>query len=167
MARFWKRDRGPLDLEAELRASRPEPRPEFVQMLGTRVRESGRRAGSLRIAFAGGLTALMLVAVASVGGVSYAAGGAHGVWQSAHKLVSKHSKSHRTAPAKSSAKDQYGGQEKVTICHHTGSKKNPTETIQVSKSAVPGHLKHGDSVGPCSQGTPKGGVKGTGVGFAG
>lgn len=167
MARFWKRDRGPLDLEAELRAGRPEPRPEFVQALGMRVRESGRHASSLRIAFAVGLTGLMLVALAAVGGVSYAAGGAHDVWVSAHKVVSSHAGSHRVAPKKSSAKDQYGGQEKVTICHHTGSKKNPTQTIQVSKSAVPAHLKHGDTVGPCSQARPAGGVKGAGVGFAG
>ncbi len=165
MARFWKRDRGPLDLEAELRGSRPEPRPEFVQALSTRVRGSGRRAGSLKIAFAAGLTALMLGAVAAVGGVSYAAGGAHDVWASAHKLVTTHGKAHRRATAKSSAQDQYGGQQKVTICHHAGP--NKRQTIQVAKSAVPAHLKHGDTVGPCGQATPQGGVKGKGVGFAG
>ena len=39
---------------------------------------------------------------------------------------------------------------KVTICHKTGSKKNPFVTIRVSRNAVKAHLKHGDAMGPCS-----------------
>jgi hypothetical protein len=39
---------------------------------------------------------------------------------------------------------------KVTICHRTGSKKNPFRTIRVSRNAVKAHLRHGDTVGPCS-----------------
>jgi hypothetical protein len=46
------------------------------------------------------------------------------------------------------ATDQYP--KKVTICHKTHSKKNPFVTIRVSRNAVPAHLRHGDSVGPCS-----------------
>ena len=36
--------------------------------------------------------------------------------------------------------------DKVTICHVTGSGE---ETITVAASAVPAHLRHGDSVGAC------------------
>jgi ABC-type sugar transport system substrate-binding protein len=39
---------------------------------------------------------------------------------------------------------------KVTICHHTGSKANPWVQITVSSSAVPAHLRHGDKYPPCS-----------------
>ena len=38
---------------------------------------------------------------------------------------------------------------KVTICHHTHSKKHPVVTITVSRNALPAHLRHGDTVGPC------------------
>jgi hypothetical protein len=48
------------------------------------------------------------------------------------------------APASAS---QY--EKKVTICHRTGSKKNPFRTIRVSRNAVPAHLRHGDALGPC------------------
>ena len=49
----------------------------------------------------------------------------------------------------SSESYEYGGGAKVTICHHTGSTTNPTVTITVSKNAVPAHLGHGDTLGPC------------------
>lgn len=38
---------------------------------------------------------------------------------------------------------------KVTICHRTGSVKNPFVTIRVSRNAVPAHLRHGDRLGAC------------------
>src|SRR5947199_7331346 len=38
------------------------------------------------------------------------------------------------------AQYQYG---KVTICHHTHSKKHPTVTITVSQNAWPAHQRHG------------------------
>ena len=46
----------------------------------------------------------------------------------------------------SSAQYQY----RVTICHLTGSKKNPAHTITVSSAAVAAHLRHGDHLGACT-----------------
>jgi hypothetical protein len=40
---------------------------------------------------------------------------------------------------------------KVTICHHTHSQHNPFVTITVSEHALPAHLRHGDTVGACSE----------------
>ena len=45
--------------------------------------------------------------------------------------------------------DQYG--ERVTICHRTGSRRNPFRTITVAQSAVRAHLRHGDTTGACSR----------------
>jgi Calx-beta domain len=102
--RFWKR-RGGFDLESDLRAIRREPRPEFLHALSARVSEqSGRgRSGSLRVAFAGGLTVLLLVAVASVGGLGYAASGASHAFKSVKQMAAKGG----TTAASSPSADQY------------------------------------------------------------
>jgi hypothetical protein len=75
--RYWRRRHEGFDLESELRAGRPEPAPELISRLEARVRDNGRsRVGSLRVAFVGALTGVMLLAVASVGGVGYASSAA-------------------------------------------------------------------------------------------
>jgi hypothetical protein len=38
---------------------------------------------------------------------------------------------------------------RVTICHHTGSKKHPFHPISVDEHALSAHTGHGDTVGPC------------------
>jgi hypothetical protein len=87
--RYWRRRHEPFDLEAELRASRPEPSPDLVHQLEARVRDSGRtRVGSsLRVAFVGALTAVMLMALASVGGVGYAASAGRDAAASVKRIV--------------------------------------------------------------------------------
>jgi hypothetical protein len=86
--RYWRRRHEPFDLEAELRAGRPEASPDFVHQLEARVRHSGRtRVGSVRVAFVGALTAVMLVTVASVGGVGYAASAAEDAVVSVKRVV--------------------------------------------------------------------------------
>ena len=94
-------------LESELRAHRPEPRSELVHALEARVSESPRRAarGGFRLAFVGALTACMLFALASVGGLGYAASGAGGVGVTAKRIVKKKGPK---IVKKSSAASQYG-----------------------------------------------------------
>lgn len=53
-----------------------------------------------------------------------------------------------SAQRPSAAAGQYP--QKVTICHRTGSQKNPFVTIRVSRNALPAHLRHGDTIGPCA-----------------
>lgn len=86
--RYWRKRREPFDLEAELEAGRPEPSSEFVHRLETRVRNHGRtRVGSLRVAFVGALTAVMLMSLASVGGVGYASSAAKDAAVSVKRVV--------------------------------------------------------------------------------
>jgi hypothetical protein len=47
----------------------------------------------------------------------------------------------------SAAEYEYGG--KVTICHRTGSPKNPLVTLSVNASALDTYLARGDTLGPC------------------
>jgi hypothetical protein len=138
-------------LASELRASRPEPSPELVKTLSDQYGANRRRAHlyvASRLSFAGALTVLMLGTLASFGGLGYAA--------SSTKQAAIAVK-HVVAPSRpqvvhgSAAQDQYGPQ-KVTICHKG-------HTITISRSALPAHLRHGDTVGPCA-----GGVAGQGAG---
>jgi hypothetical protein len=60
-------------LEKELRRSRPVPRRDFVSGLVSQIRVRPERRRSFRIAFVGGLTTVMLGAVAATGGIGQAA----------------------------------------------------------------------------------------------
>jgi len=105
--RCWRKRHEGLDLEAELRAGRSEPAPEFINRLEARVRHNGRsRAGSLRVAFVGALTAVMLIALASVGGVGYASSAARDAAVSVKRVVAP--KDVITVLKRGSALDQYG-----------------------------------------------------------
>ena len=59
--------------------------------------------------------------------------------------------------ADAAAQSQYGPsqyQYKITICHHTHSKKHPMHTIKVSVRAWKAHQKHGDTLGACPATVP-------------
>jgi hypothetical protein len=106
--RYWRRRHEPMDIEAELRASRPEPSDKFVHTLESRVRNDGRnRVGSLRVAFVGALTAVMLVALGSVGGVGYASSGVRDAAVSVKRVVTPTQRVVKVLK-KSPAIDQYG-----------------------------------------------------------
>jgi cytoskeletal protein RodZ len=47
------------------------------------------------------------------------------------------------------ATDEAKSSQKVTICHHTGSKKHPFHPITVDEHALAAHTRHGDTAGPC------------------
>lgn len=105
MKRYWRR-KEPFDLEAELRASRPQPRSELVHELEARVRTEGRRSpfGAVRLAFVSALTAALLAALAGFGGLGYASSGIKDVAKTAKRIVVKQ------GPVKvkrSAAADQY------------------------------------------------------------
>jgi hypothetical protein len=145
-------------LARELRASRPELSADFVNSLTKHVSARGRRnhlyAWS-RVSFAGALTVLVLGAFASFGGLGYAATGTKHAVKAVKHVVAP---SRPQVVNKSAAQAQYG-QPKVTICHKG-------HTITIAEPALPAHLRHGDTVGPCgvagaSAGRTTAGVLGT------
>jgi len=42
------------------------------------------------------------------------------------------------------------GQERVAVCHKTGSTKHPSHTITIARPAVAAHIAHGDTEGECA-----------------
>lgn len=67
------RNRKGFELEKQLREARPEPEQGFLQSLVSEVRERRHSRPSFRLAFAGGLTATLFVALSAMGGIGYAA----------------------------------------------------------------------------------------------
>jgi hypothetical protein len=105
--RYWRRRHEPFDLEAELKDSRPQPSPDLVHQLEARVRDSGRtRVGSLRVAFVGALTAVMLAGVSAVGGAGYASSAARDAAVSVKRVVTP--KEVVKVLKRSAAQQQYG-----------------------------------------------------------
>ncbi len=73
---FWNlRRRSDTSFQHEVRRNRPEARPEFVSMLAGRL-TGVRGASRPRLVAAFVATALLLIALVALGGISYAAGGA-------------------------------------------------------------------------------------------
>jgi hypothetical protein len=153
VTRFWKRDRESRDLEAMLRSSRPEPSDDLLAGIADRIRADrpSRRVGRLRVAFAAGLSVAILTALASVGGLGYAAAGAERAAEAAKKVVVAQNKGGKPAAQNNASKNQY----KTTICHRTGSATNPFVEITVSNNALPAHQAHGDIIPAPPGGCPQ------------
>ena len=93
------------EFEARLRSERPSARPEFVSAVADRIHaRRSRQSLRLRVVLAATLTLAMFVAVASVGGVSYAAGGAKKAVESVANIASA---TVVTSHKASSAEDEY------------------------------------------------------------
>jgi hypothetical protein len=145
------------ELTSELRARRPEPSPEFSRTISERIGADGRRVrlyAASRLSFAAALTVAMLGTLASFGGLSYAASGTKQTVEAVkHVVMSSRPRVVQQSPAQA----QYV--EKVTICHKG-------HTISVPTTALPAHLAHGDTVGPCPVGGVAGASGGGGTGHA-
>jgi hypothetical protein len=87
------------------------------------------RSGNGRLVGAVAVTGLLLVPLGIFGGPALARTAA-AVGEYGHSGASQY---------------QY----RVTICHHTGSKKHPWHLITISNNAVPAHLRHHDQMPPC------------------
>ena len=106
--RFWMAGRRRDDLEGVLRAYRPSPHPEFVKELTADLGRFDRRPRAWsRVAFASALSTVMLGAVASFGGLGYAADKVdHGVSAVKSALGSTGGDALRVS-SRSPASDQY------------------------------------------------------------
>lgn len=92
--------------EARLRNERPAPPDELVRSLSRQI--GTRPTGVPRLAFAGALTVVMLVALASVGGISYAGNAVKGAVAVAKSAVSSSGgKSSIAVLGINSGRDQY------------------------------------------------------------
>ena len=142
MRGFWKRED---KLERELRAQRPEPRADFLHSLESRIdgKAYRRPTRSFRLGLAAALTVGMLVALASFGGLSYAATGvSHAVQAATHVVAPTHKAkpAAKTAPL-SSAQAQY----LVAMCFLR-------HTIYIDSRAAKVLLALGAKLGPCTGG---------------
>jgi hypothetical protein len=158
---FWRRKSEFDDLEARLRAGRPEPREELVQALSAAARERPPRSHwVLRVGVAVALTVALVVTLAALGAASRSAAAATDVvrFVQTGSFSSSSSVIHDTktgtgepvltSQSASSAEDQY--EEQVTICHRT-SALDPGNTLRLSPSGAANHLKNHrfDYAGPC------------------
>jgi len=85
---------------------------------------------TIRLASAGTAAAALLAAFAAVAGAGL-------------QSTSSSASQYQYGPGS----HQYG--QKVTLCHHTHSKKHPWVTITVGAPAEAAHLRHGDTPGAC------------------
>ena len=174
MRRPWKHRSEFSELESELRAARPEPRSDLLSQLVGRVEATRVPFGRspVRLALAGALTSIALVAFALVGGFSYTASAAHSVAKATgisnngggkgknenngNSNNSNNGNSNKgnsnkndESVSESSSSKQY--QEKVVICHRPPGNPSNGQTLRLPPQAAQHHLDHhpDDTLGPC------------------
>jgi hypothetical protein len=134
-------------MERKLRRDRPQPSDDLVQRITEDISgRPARRRLNLGLAFA--LTAALTVAFALTGGIGYAASAASKGTNAITGLVSaENSAKVKGQQSKGASAKQYG--QKVLICHIPPGNPDNAHTISVAQAAVPAHLAHGDTLGPC------------------
>ena len=124
-----------------LRAERPLPPETLVQSIRERVEPPTRPLPRRRFAVAAVLPVIIIVLLAAFGGLGYAASGTEQAVSVVRHVVVP-AKQHKLVTLdRSAAQSQYGPHH-VTICHKG-------HTITVDEHALPAHLDHGDTLGPC------------------
>jgi hypothetical protein len=162
MRRPWKQHNEFSALESDLRAARPQPRPDLISQLVERIEAVERpfRRSRSRLVFASVLTGAALVAFALVGGFNYTAMAASavahatGISKAPSSNAGNGNSAHSNAntagsTANSSSSAQY--QERITICHRPPGNPSNGQTLRLPPSAAQSHLAHhpDDTLGPC------------------
>jgi hypothetical protein len=150
LSKFWKR---PRSSSLDGPAYHPRPRPEFRRDLATGVHQSRPSSlGRLRIAYAVGLTTVLVVAAGSFGGFGYAATGTEHAAKAAAKVFNaqQHPSKARSARygvlSDNPSNNEYAGQ-RCTMYHLLGNGRYII--IEVAGESVPAHLAHGDILIEC------------------
>ena len=133
MRPFWSRRRS-LDLEAELRNHKPEPRSEFVTSLSKHVRTE-RPTTRVRIALAAVLSVALLAVLAPVGALGSAGSAVKGVANAATRVLTTHA---RPAVQHTPAANQY--KKKKKVCPK-GTKRHGAKCVK-AKTGVKGIRVH-------------------------
>ena len=134
MKPFWSRRRS-LDLEAELRRNKPEPRSEFVTSLAKHVRPE-RPTARVRIALAGALSVALLAALAPVGSLGSAGTAAKGIANAATRVLATHA---RPVARHTPAASQYPKKKKVCP---KGTKRHGKKCVKVKKQVKGARVTH-------------------------
>jgi len=107
----------------------------------------------LRLALGAVVTAALLVPLAVYGAPAIAKSASSASHQYKASCGQYGSSSSEYQYGSSSSEYEYGSscrQYRVQICHRTHSKKHPWHLITISSKAVKAHLRHGDTLPPCS-----------------
>jgi hypothetical protein len=112
MDRFWRGRGRSQDVEAQLRAGRPEPRADLVRQITGEIRDRRHRVGSVRLGIAVGFTAALLAPLAAFGAFGSAATSVEHAVKSvavAVHIIAPATPKQAAAPSSpsSSARDQY------------------------------------------------------------
>jgi hypothetical protein len=131
---FWSRRRS-LDLEAELRSKKPEPRSEFVRSLAEHVRPE-RPTARVRVALAGALSVALLAALAPVGALGSAGSAAKGIANAAARVLATHA---RPVARHTPAANQYAKKKKVCP---KGTRRHGTKCVKVKTKVKGARVTH-------------------------